>query len=63
MITAAGLGAGVLPAGHRQSLSDAVALAVALALALALADTELGQLLQDDKAVPGNPPEEGPQPT
>ncbi|MGW1756399.1 hypothetical protein [Streptomyces mirabilis] len=53
MITAAGPGVGVLPAGHRQSLSDAVA----------LADTELGQLLQDDKAVPGNPPEEGPQPT
>lgn len=55
VITAAGLGAGVLPAGHRQSLSDA--------LALALADTELGPLLQDDKAVPGNPPEEVPQPT
>ncbi|WP_067384134.1 hypothetical protein [Streptomyces olivochromogenes] len=53
VITAAGLGAGVLPAGHRQSLSHAVA----------LAETELGHLLQDDKAAPDNPPEEVPQPT
>lgn len=36
VITAAGLGAGVLPGGHRQSPPDAVAVAVALALALAL---------------------------
>ncbi|MFE1987887.1 hypothetical protein [Streptomyces mirabilis] len=53
VITAAGLGAGILPADHRQSLSDAVAVAVA----------ELGYLLQDDKGAPGNPPEEVPQPT
>jgi hypothetical protein len=59
VITAAGLGAGVLPGGHRQSLSDAVA----VALALALAETELGHLLQDGKAAPDNPPEEVPQPT
>ncbi|MFE3410579.1 hypothetical protein [Streptomyces mirabilis] len=51
VITAAGLGAGVLPADHRQSLSDAVAVA------------ELGYLLQDDKGALGNPPEEVPQPT
>jgi hypothetical protein len=63
VITAAGLGAGVLPGGHRQSLSDAVAVAVALALALPLAETELGHLLQDGKAAPDNPPEEVPQPT
>ncbi|MFF3662878.1 hypothetical protein [Streptomyces olivochromogenes] len=55
VITAAGLGAGVLPADHRQSLSDAVAVAVAVA--------ELGYLPQDDKGAPGNPPEEVPQPT
>jgi hypothetical protein len=61
VITAAGLGAGVLPGGHRQSLSDAVA--VAHALALPLAETELGHLLQDGKAAPDNPPEEVPQPT
>ncbi|MFE4815113.1 hypothetical protein ACFRFU_01505 [Streptomyces sp. NPDC056704] len=47
----------VLPGGHRQSLSDAVA------LALPLAETELGHLLQDGKAAPDNPPEEVPQPT
>ncbi|WP_323138690.1 hypothetical protein [Streptomyces mirabilis] len=67
VITAAGLGAGVLPGGHRQSLSDAVAVALPLplplALALALAETELGHLLQDGKAAPDNPPEEVPQPT
>ncbi|MFE4991044.1 hypothetical protein ACFRH4_06795 [Streptomyces mirabilis] len=51
----------VLPGGHRQSLSDAVA--VALPLALPLAETELGHLLQDGKAAPDNPPEEVPQPT
>ncbi|MFF2423323.1 hypothetical protein [Streptomyces mirabilis] len=51
VITAAGLGAGVLPADHRQSQSDAVAVA------------ELGYLLQDDKGALGNPPEEVPQPT
>lgn len=53
----------VLPGGHRQSLSDAVAVALPLALALPLAETELGHLLQDGKAAPANPPEEVPQPT
>ncbi|WP_329372066.1 hypothetical protein [Streptomyces sp. NBC_01483] len=45
VITAAGLGAGVLPADHRQSLSDAVA----------LAETELGHLLQETRRCPAIP--------
>jgi hypothetical protein len=53
VITAAGLGAGTLPADYQQSLSQAVA----------LGETELRRLLRDEKAVPGNPPEELPQPT
>ncbi|TMU91007.1 lantibiotic dehydratase [Streptomyces sp. DASNCL29] len=53
VITAAGLGAGTLPADYRQSLSKAVTLGA----------TELRRLLRDDKAVPGNPLEELPQPT
>lgn len=46
VITAAGLGAGALPAEYRQSLSDAVT----------LGETELRRLLRDGKAGPGNPP-------
>ncbi len=53
VITAAGLGGGTLPADYRQSLSKAVT----------LGETELRRLLRDDKAVPGIPPEELPQPT
>ncbi|ASQ93236.1 hypothetical protein [Streptomyces sp. 11-1-2] len=52
-ITAARLGAGTLPPDYRQSPSRAVT----------LGETELRRLLRDDKAVPGNPPEELPQPT
>ncbi|MBW1597215.1 hypothetical protein [Streptomyces sp. JJ38] len=53
VITAAGLGADVLPADHLGPLSEAVA----------LAETELRKLLQDANSVPGNPPKEVPQPT
>jgi hypothetical protein len=48
VITAAGLGAGALPADCQQSLSKAVT----------LGETELRRLLRDETAVPGNPPEE-----
>ncbi|MDT0616110.1 hypothetical protein RM812_39060, partial [Streptomyces sp. DSM 40712] len=49
----AGLGADALPADHQRSLSESVA----------HGEAELRRLLRDDKAAPGNPPKEVPQPT
>ncbi|MFJ2812142.1 hypothetical protein [Streptomyces sp. NPDC087294] len=53
VVEVAGLGAGTLPADHQRSLSESVA----------LGEAELKRLLHDDKAAPGNPLEEVPQPT
>lgn len=53
VVADAGLGAGTLPADHKRSLTESVA----------LGEAELRRLVRGDQAAPGNPPMEVQQPT